>query len=153
MLAGKVVSSWSVYLTTLFFFWPKRLTSTHAHVFRQKLTTSMNQRRGENAVRHYFMINLHERMVPDPSGIQPPDHQYPTEIISHMPLMHIRLSHRGRPLSFTYKSGSANMHLTLSLPKAIIIGFCKQHRSRWDGSMIRFIWVYAVWHSIFQLYI
>ena len=23
---------------------------------------------------------------------------------------------------------------TLSLPQAIIIGFCKQHRSRWDGS-------------------
>ena len=27
-----------------------------------------------------------------------------------------------------------HMSLTLSLPQAIIIGFCKQHRSRWDGS-------------------
>ena len=26
-------------------------------------------------------------------------------------------------------------HLTLSLPQAIIIGFCKQHRSRCDGSL------------------
>ena len=25
-------------------------------------------------------------------------------------------------------------YLTLSLPQAIIIGFCKQHRTRWDGS-------------------
>ena len=43
--------------------------------------------------------------------------------------------------------------LTLSLPQATIIGFCKQHRSRWDGSMSRLIWIYAVWHSVFQLYI
>ena len=27
-----------------------------------------------------------------------------------------------------------NVILELSLPQAIIIGFCKQHRSRWDGS-------------------
>ena len=43
--------------------------------------------------------------------------------------------------------------LTLSLPQAIIIGFCKQHRSRWDGSMSDLIWIYAVWHSVYQLYI
>ena len=46
---------------------------------------------------------------------------------------------------------SVQQHLTLSLPQAIIIGFCKQHRSRWDGSMSRLIWIYAVWHSVFQL--
>ena len=34
-----------------------------------------------------------------------------------------------------------------------IIGFCKQHRSSWDGSLSRFIWIYAVWHSVFQFYI
>ena len=33
------------------------------------------------------------------------------------------------------------------------IGFCKQHRSRWDSSMSHLIWIYAVWHSVFQLYI
>ena len=43
--------------------------------------------------------------------------------------------------------------LTLSQPQAMIIGFCKQHRSRWDGSLSRLIWIYAVWHSVFQLYI
>ena len=31
------------------------------------------------------------------------------------------------------------LHLTLSLPQGIIIGFCKQHRSRWDGSLSRLI--------------
>ena len=41
--------------------------------------------------------------------------------------------------------------LTLLLPEAVIIGFCKQHRSRWDGSMSRLIWIYAVWHSVYQL--
>ena len=29
--------------------------------------------------------------------------------------------------------------------------FCKQHRSRWDGSMSRLILIYAVWHSVCQL--
>ena len=37
--------------------------------------------------------------------------------------------------------------LTLSLPRAIIIGFCKQHWSRWDGSVNYLIWICAVWHS------
>ena len=31
----------------------------------------LNQWKGENNCRKYFMINLHERMVPDPVGIQP----------------------------------------------------------------------------------
>ena len=31
--------------------------------------------------------------------------------------------------------------------------FCKQHRSRWDGSVSRLIWIYAFWYSVFQLYI
>ena len=43
--------------------------------------------------------------------------------------------------------------LNLSLPQAMIIGFCKQHRSRWDGSMSRLIWIYTVWQSVFQFYI
>ena len=29
---------------------------------------------------------------------------------------------------------NGELALILSLPQAIIIGFCKQHRSRWDGS-------------------
>ena len=43
------------------------------------------------------------------------------------------------------------LYLTLSLSQAIIKGFCKQHRFRWDGSLSLLIWIYAVWHSVFQL--
>ena len=39
------------------------------------------------------------------------------------------------PWKFIQGMGSSNhWGLTLSLPQAIIIGFCKQHRSRWDNS-------------------
>ena len=31
------------------------------------------------------------------------------------------------------EGAKVNLTLTLSLPQVIIKGFCKQHRSRWDG--------------------
>ena len=43
--------------------------------------------------------------------------------------------------------------LTLSLPYAIIRGFCKLRRSRWDGSMSRLIRIYAASHSLLTLHI
>ena len=44
----------------------------------------LDHRKGENDRRKYFMISLHERMLPAPAGsnLQPPDHQsdaHPTE--------------------------------------------------------------------------
>ena len=55
--------------------------------------------------------------------------------------------------TFNWVTEDGFKSLTLSLPQGIIIGFCKQHRSRWDGSMSRLIWIYTVWHSVYQLYI
>ena len=60
----------------------KSLTSTCAHSFaRNWQLPFLNQRKGENDPRKYFMINLHGRMLPDPAGIEPttPDHQSDTQ--------------------------------------------------------------------------
>ena len=49
----------------------KRLTSTFAHSFTRNWQVPFsNQRKGENDRRKYFMINLHERMLPDLVGIK-----------------------------------------------------------------------------------
>ena len=56
--------------------------------FRQKLTT-LNQRKGENDRRKYFMINLHERMLPTSAGVEPATSWSPVG-------WRIQLSHRGR---------------------------------------------------------
>ena len=49
----------------------------------------------------------------------------------------------------TWKFYPECLALTLSLPQAIIIDFCKQDRSRWDSSMSHLIWNYTIWHSVF----
>ena len=50
----------------------KRLTSTYAHSFaRNWQLPFLNQRKGENDRRKYFIINLHERMLPNPAGSNP----------------------------------------------------------------------------------
>ena len=49
----------------------------------------LNQRKGENDRRKYFMINLHERMLPTWAGVEP--------VTSWSPVgRRIQLSHRGR---------------------------------------------------------
>ena len=43
-----------------------------AHSFgRNRQLPFLQQRKGKNECRMYFMINLHERMLPDPAGIEP----------------------------------------------------------------------------------
>ena len=51
----------------------------------------MNQRKGENDRRKYFMINLRERMLPTTAGVEPATSWSPVG-------RRIQLSHRGRPL-------------------------------------------------------
>ena len=49
-----------------------RLTSICGHSFaRNWQLFFLNQRKGENYGRKYFMINLHERMLRNPAGIKP----------------------------------------------------------------------------------
>ena len=49
----------------------------------------LNQRKGENDRRKYFMINLHERMLPTSAGVEPATSLSPVG-------RRIQLSHRGR---------------------------------------------------------
>ena len=59
--------------------------------FRQKLTTALlESAKGENHHRKYFMINLHERMLPTSAGVEPATSWSPVG-------RRIQLSHRGRP--------------------------------------------------------
>ena len=51
----------------------------------------LNQRKGENDSRKYFMINLHERMLPTSAGVEPATSWSPVG-------RRIQLSHRGRLL-------------------------------------------------------
>ena len=51
-----------------------------------------NQWKGENDCRNYFMINLHERMLPTSAGIEPATSWSPVG-------RRIQMSHRGRPRS------------------------------------------------------
>ena len=50
----------------------------------------LNQRKGENDHRKYFMINLHERMLPTSVGVEPETSWSPVG-------RRIQLSHRGQP--------------------------------------------------------
>ena len=74
----RVMSRWSAYLTTLFSWAGLVLLVVNQYFctfFSQKLTTALL----ESAERRewHFMINLHERMLPDSAGIlsATPDHQ------------------------------------------------------------------------------
>ena len=59
--------------------------------FRQKLTTAL-QRKEENDRRKYFLINLHERMLPTSAGVEPATSWSPVG-------RRIQHSHRGRQTS------------------------------------------------------
>ena len=52
----------------------------------------LNQQKGENDRRKYFMINLHERMLPTSAGVEPATSWSPVR-------RRIQLSHRGRQSS------------------------------------------------------
>ena len=64
----------------------KRLTSI---VHRNWQLPFLNQRKGENDRRKYFMINLHERMLPTSAGVEPATSWSSVG-------RRIQLSHRGR---------------------------------------------------------
>ena len=55
----------------------------------QKQLPFLNQRKGENDRRKYFMINLHERMLPTSAGVEPATSWSPVG-------RRIQLSHRGQ---------------------------------------------------------
>ena len=60
------------------------LTSICAHSFARNWQLSfLNQRKGENERRKYFMINLHERMLPGPAEIEPVASWSPVERASY----------------------------------------------------------------------
>ena len=83
--------AWSVYLTTLFLgrHGALRLTSTCAHSAARNWRMSfLNQRKGDNDCRKYFMINLHKN-VAGPNGD-------PVSNLLITGQMHIRLSHQGQ---------------------------------------------------------
>ena len=64
----------SVYLTTRLLgrLSPLNVNQYCAHSFARNLQLPfLNQRKGENDRRKYFMINLHERMLPTSAGVQP----------------------------------------------------------------------------------
>ena len=84
----------SVYLTThlLVRLSPLGVNQYCAHSFaRNGQLPFLNQRKGENGRRKYFMINLHERMLPTSAGVEPATSWSPVE-------RRIQLSHRGRQI-------------------------------------------------------
>ena len=77
---------WSVYLTTLLLgrLSPLSYKPVLCTFFRQKLTNFLNQLKGENERKKYFIFNLHKITLPTRrrSNPEPPDHQldtYPPE--------------------------------------------------------------------------
>ena len=83
----------SVYLTTRLLGRLSPLSQYCAHSFaRNWQLPFLNQRKGENDRRKYFMINLHERMLPTSAGVEPATSWSPVG-------RRIQLSHRGRLLS------------------------------------------------------
>ena len=82
----------SVYLTTRLLgrLSPLSINQYCAHSFaRNWQLPFFNQRKGENDRRKYFMINLHERMLPTSAGVEPATSWSPVG-------RRIQLSHRGR---------------------------------------------------------
>ena len=68
-----------------------------AHSFARNWQLAfLNQRKGENDRRKYFMINLHERMLPTSAGVEPATSWSPVG-------RRIQLSHRGRHLKLVSK--------------------------------------------------
>ena len=82
----------SVYLTTRLLgrLSPPAVNQYCAHSFaRNWQLPFLNQRKGENDRRKYFMISLHERMLPTSAGVEPATSWSPVG-------RRIQLSHRGR---------------------------------------------------------
>ena len=88
----------SIYLTTRLLgrFSPLRGCPVLCTFFRQNSRSTrnwqlpfLNQRKGENDRRKYFMINVHERMLPTLVGVEPATSWSPVR-------RRIQLSHRGR---------------------------------------------------------
>ena len=81
----------SVYLTTRLLgrLSPLNVNQYCAHSFARNLQLPfLNQRKGENDRRKYFMLNLHERMLPTSAGVEPATSWSPVG-------RRIQLSHRG----------------------------------------------------------
>ena len=111
----------SVYLTTplLGRLCPLSGSPVLCTFFRQKLTF-LNQRKGENDRRKYFMINLHKRMLPTSAGVEP--------AISWSPV--------GRASNWATEAGTHTHVLWLSSqpPAAESISPVSAHSSATDGA-------------------
>ena len=135
---------WSVYLTTRLLgrLGPLSGLPVLCTFFRQKLTTALLESgKGETDRRKYFMINLHERMLPSSAGVEPATSWSPVG-------WRIQLSHRGQLLTCMsthniYFYGELRKKylriitkyspLTLVLLNPDIPCLCKQCRSRSVG--------------------
>ena len=88
----------------------------------------LNQRKGENDRRKYFMINLHERMLPTSAGVEPATSWSPVG-------RRIQLSHRDRCIYLFMPSGHFYIN---SLDRYI-----SSRRGVWF--MFDKMWVYIMW--------
>ena len=128
----------SVYLTTRLLGRLSPLSGNQycAHSFaRNWQLPFLNQRKGENDHRKYFMINLHERMLPTSAGVEPGTSWSPVG-------RRIQLSHRGR-------LGTAQMMIfslvvMIGLEKCCITSACLQWL-RWASR--------GPWASCFPIYL
>ena len=136
--------AWSVYLTTRLLgrLGPLSGLPVLCTFFRQKLTTALLESgKGETDRRKYFMINLHERMLPSSAGVEPATSWSPVG-------RRIQLSHQGQLLTCMSTHNiciygelrkkylriiTEHSPLTLVLLNPDIPCLCKQCRSRSVG--------------------
>ena len=97
----------------------------------------LNQRKGENDRRKYFMINLHERMLPTSAGVEPATSWSPVG-------RRIQLSHRGRLDDGIPQSENVHHHKDNHNPMKphyrILEKSVQQHRWRADLFQHTFRW-------------
>ena len=83
-----------------------RLCPLSGTFFHQKLTTALlESAERQNDHRKYFMINLHERMLPTQRGSNT---QLPDQLISTQ--MHIQLSHQGQFFGTCWQPHTHKLH-------------------------------------------
>ena len=67
----------------------KLVIGTCAHSFSSSWQLPLNQQKGENDHRKYFVINLHRRMLPDPVGFELATHYENTPIQIYWKFYHV----------------------------------------------------------------
>ena len=84
--------------------------------FRQKLTTALLESARKNDHRKYFMINLHERMLPTSAGVEP---------ATWSPVgRRIQLSHRGQLPSVSKPLNAQYLQVKNRFESIILYGNC-----------------------------